>query len=190
MTNVSIILRQWQDNDLEPFAAMNADAEVMRFYPKTLNPAESQEAWLRMRTALDQRGWGMWAVEVDGALAGCTGLFEPKFTAHFTPCIEIGWRFRREYWGRSIAYASALAVQAFAFENLKVPELLSWTAVINRRSQRLMERLGLVRNERDDFLHPSLPPESPLRPHVLYRKTADAFHPVSGVDIPCAAFKF
>jgi RimJ/RimL family protein N-acetyltransferase len=109
-------------------------------------------------------------VEVDGVFAGFTGLSQPRFEAHFTPCVEIGWRFRREYWGRGIAYAAALQAESFAFDHLKLSELVSFTTASNTRSRRLMERLGFARNERDDFLHPSLPEESPLRPHVLYRK--------------------
>jgi len=170
MTNDSLILRQWRDDDLEPYAGMNADAEVMRFFPKPLTRAESRESLARLRAGIAQRGWGLWVVEVDGAFAGFTGLAEPTFAAHFTPAVEIGWRLRREYWGRGIAHAAALNVQAYAFERLKLPELVSFTAAINLRSRRLMERLGFSRNPDDDFLHPSLPRDHLLRPHVLYRK--------------------
>lgn len=166
-----ILLRQWKDDDLTPFAQMNADAEVMKYFPNLLTLEESKDFLHRMRARIDERGWGLWAVEVDGAFAGFTGLNEPKFTAHFTPCVEIGWRFRREYWSRSIAYAAAQAAEAFAFETLKLPELVTFTAAINTRSRRLMERLGFSRNERDDFQHPSLPEDSPLSHHVLYRKS-------------------
>jgi RimJ/RimL family protein N-acetyltransferase len=165
-----ILLRQWRDDDLDPYVAMNADAEVMQFFPKCLTAAESKESLLRLRAGIKERGWGLWAVEIDGGFAGLTGLAEPKFTAHFTPCVEIGWRFRREFWGRSIAYTAALAAEAFAFENLKLQELVSLTAAINSRSRRLMERLKFARSEGEDFLHPLIPEGSPVRIHVLYRK--------------------
>jgi len=165
-----ILLRQWKDEDLAPYAAMNADAEVMRYFPKPLTLTESQESMLRFRAEIDQRGWGLWAVEIGGAFAGFTGLAEPKFRAHFTPCIEIGWRFRREFWGRGLAYSAALVAQSFAFQNPKIHELVSFTAALNARSRRLMERLEFTRNESEDFQHPALPAESPLRLHVLYRK--------------------
>jgi RimJ/RimL family protein N-acetyltransferase len=171
MTNMPIVLRQWRDEDLEPFAVMNADAEVMQFFPKHLTTEESKGALLRFRTGIDQRGWGLWAVEVEGVFAGFTGLSQPSFSAHFTPCVEIGWRFRREFWGRSIAYSAGLAAQTFAFQNLNLSELVSFTSAINTRSWRLMERLGFTRNENDDFLHPLLEESGPLRPHVLYRKS-------------------
>ena len=149
---------------------MNADPEVMKFFTKPLSKAESADFFTVIRARLAERGWGFWAVEVDGVFAGFTGLNEPRFVTHFTPRIEIGWRFRREYWGRGIAYAAALQAECFAFEDLNLPELVSFTAAINTRSRRLMERLGFARHERDDFRHPSLPKESPLSQHVLYRK--------------------
>jgi RimJ/RimL family protein N-acetyltransferase len=149
---------------------MNADAEVMRYFPKPLTLSESKESLLRLRAEIDQRGWGLWPVEVGGAFAGFTGLAEPSFSAYFTPCVEIGWRFRHEFWGRGIAYAAALAAESFAFQTLKLQELVSFTAVINARSRRLMERLGFTTTELDVFAHPRIPEDSPLRLHVLYRK--------------------
>lgn len=172
------MLRQWRDDDVEPYAEMNADPEVMRFFPKPLTKKESKESLDRLRSRIDQRGWGLWVVEVNSAFAGYTGLAEPTFSAHFTPCVEIGWRLRREYWGRGIAYAAALTAQTFAFERLMLPELVSFTSAINTRSRRLMERLGFSRKKEEDFLHPLLAPDSPLRPHVLYRKLNPSSNPI------------
>lgn len=163
-------LRQWRDEDLAPYAAMNADPEVMRYFPARLAFEESRESFERLRAGIAQRGWGLWAVEIDGAFAGFTGLAEPRFTAHFTPCVEIGWRLRREFWGRGLAFAAAQLAERYAFETLRLRELVSFTAAINDRSRRLMERLGFTHDEAGDFLHPQLAEDSPLRPHVLYRK--------------------
>jgi len=165
-------LRQWLDSDLEPFAAMNADAEVMRYFPRPLSFEESRQAMQRFRQGIDERGWGLWAVEIEGDFAGFTGLSEPRFTAHFTPCTEIGWRLRREYWGRGIAFAAAQQASAYAFTHLRLDELVSFTTAGNARSRNLMQRLGFTHDPRDDFMHPSLPEDHPLRPHVLYRKPA------------------
>ena len=170
MNSPSIILRQWRDEDIGPLAAMNADPEVMRFFPGLRTNMESNHFLTCCRSDIDARGWGFWAVEVDGEFAGLTGLNEPNFTAHFTPCIEIGWRFHRKFWGRSIAYASARAAESYAFQNLKLSELVTFTAAINLPSRRLMERLGFVRKETEDFQHPLLAMDSPIGPHVLYRK--------------------
>lgn len=174
------MLRQWKDEDLKPYAAMNADAVVMEYYTRLHTSAQSAESLARQRASLATRGWGLWAVEVDGVFAGYTGLAEPGFTAHFTPCVEIGWRLRREFWGRGIAFAAATAVQSYAFERLQLAELVSFTAAVNLRSRHLMERLGFVRRADEDFLHPSLDHTSPLCQHVLYRKS----NPASGPTPP------
>jgi RimJ/RimL family protein N-acetyltransferase len=163
-----LILRQWCDSDLEPFCAMNADAEVMRYFPVTMSQAESEAAMERYRRAIDERGWGLWAVEVEGAFAGLTGLNIPSFTAHFTPCTEIGWRFRREYWGRGLAFRAANEALSYGFEQLKLPEIVSFTAAINLRSRKLMEKLGFEQD--GEFEHPSLVEGHVLRRHVLHRK--------------------
>jgi RimJ/RimL family protein N-acetyltransferase len=163
-----LILRQWRDSDLEPFAAMNADTEVMRYFPVTMNRTESEAAMDRYRRAIDERGWGLWAVEVEGVFAGLTGLNIPSFTAHFTPCTEVGWRFRREFWGCGLAFKAASEALVFGFGSLKLPEIVSFTAEINLRSRKLMEKLGFKQD--GDFEHPSLPDGHVLRKHVLYRK--------------------
>jgi len=165
-------LRQWRDSDLQRFAEMNADPEVMRFFLKSLSFDESEAAMQRFRDGISKRGWGLWAVEVAGEFAGFTGLSEPGFVSDFTPCVEIGWRFRPEYWGRGIAHAAALEAEAYAFGQLKLPELVSFTTESNLRSRRLMERLGFSRNPEEDFLHPLVPADHPLVRHVLYRKPA------------------
>lgn len=167
-----LILRQWKDSDLEPFAGMNADPEVMRHFPAPTTRAQSESDLNVLRRQIDERGWGWWAVEVDGVFAGFTGLNIPRFAAHFTPCTEVGWRFRREFWGRSLAYRAACEALAYGFGTLKLPEIVSFTAVTNVRSQRLMERLGFSHDARDDFDHPMLPEGHVLRRHVLYRKKA------------------
>jgi RimJ/RimL family protein N-acetyltransferase len=165
-----VSLRQWRDSDLGGYAEMNADAEVMRHFPRALTRAESKMYMDRCRALVDERGWGLWAVDVDGVFAGFTGLSRPRFTSHFTPCVEIGWRLRRQYWGRGIAHKAALAAESHAFLVLRLAELVSFTAVENLRSRRLMERLDFHRKEGEDFMHPLLPLDSPLLWHVLYWK--------------------
>jgi RimJ/RimL family protein N-acetyltransferase len=169
-TPSAVSLRAWHDDDLPALAAMNADPEVMRYFPQPLSTEESSAMFARLRDGIAARGWGLWAVEADGQFAGFAGLAEPKFTAAFTPCVEIGWRLRREFWGRGIGLAAARLAENHAFAVLRLPELVSFTTATNVRSRRLMERLGFVHDPRDDFLHPNLPEDHPLRPHVLYRK--------------------
>lgn len=168
----SVTLRQWQDSDLEPYVAMNQDPEVMRYFPSRLTREQSQEAMERHRGLIDTKGWGFWAVDVDGCFAGFTGLAVPRYETPFTPCVEIAWRLRPEYWGKSIAYQAALQALDYGFNKLELPEIVSFTAAINLRSRRLMERLGFVRDFDGDFDHPLVPKDHEVCRHVLYRKRA------------------
>lgn len=164
------MLRQWRDDDLEAFAEMNADPEVMRHMPAVLSREESAATLQRVRAGIAERGWGLWAVDVDGELAGWTGLNQPTWTAPFTPCVEIGWRLRRKFWGRGLATAAARQAERYAWETLQLGELVSFTVPANERSWRVMERLGFTRDFAGDFDHPRLPEGHPLRRHLLYRK--------------------
>jgi RimJ/RimL family protein N-acetyltransferase len=166
-----LILRPWRDDDLAPFAALNADPEVRAHFPSCLSRAESDAAAAKIRAAFDEQGHGLWAVEIDGGtpFIGFVGLAVPSFSAHFTPCIEIGWRLARAAWGRGYATLGARAALAFGFDTLDLAEIVSLTTPGNARSRRVMEKLGMHRAPADDFDHPNLPPGDPLRRHVLYR---------------------
>jgi len=165
-----ITLRQWRDPDLEPYAAMNADPEVMRYFPSLLSREQSEASLRRQRSLIEQGGWGLWALDVDGTFAGFIGLAIPGFEAPFMPCVEVGWRLRREYWGRGLAYRGALQALQYGFNTLRLPEIVSFTAAVNAPSQRLMARLGFVHDAARDFEHPAIPEGHELRRHVLYRK--------------------
>jgi len=169
-----LVLRPWRDEDLAPFAAMNADPEVMRHFPATLSRAESDAMVGRVREHFALRGYGNWAVEVPGvtSFAGFIGLNVPRFEAHFTPCVEIGWRLATACWGKGYATEGARAALVFGLETLKLPEIVSFTAIDNLPSRRVMERLGMRRDPAEDFDHPSLPEGHRLRRHVLYRLAA------------------
>jgi RimJ/RimL family protein N-acetyltransferase len=166
-----LLLRPWRDDDLAPFAAMNADPEVMRHFPATLDRAESDALAGRIREGFAARGFGNWAVEVPGvtSFAGFVGLSVPRFDAPFMPCVEIGWRLARACWGKGYATEAARAALAFGFGDLKLPEIVSFTAVANLPSRRVMERLDMRHDPTGDFDHPSLPEGHRLRRHVLYR---------------------
>jgi RimJ/RimL family protein N-acetyltransferase len=166
-----LILRAWRDEDLERFADLNADPAVMEHFPATLTRAESNAFAARVRSEMAERGFGLWAVEVPGVapFIGFTGLAVPRFEAHFTPCVEIGWRIARQHWGLGYAPEAAGESLAHGFGALGLDEIVSFTAVGNARSRRVMEKLGMTHDPADDFEHPSLPPGHPLRRHVLYR---------------------
>ncbi|HMD55111.1 MAG TPA: GNAT family N-acetyltransferase [Phycisphaerae bacterium] len=172
-------LRAWTPDDLPAFAAMNADARVMKFLPRVLSRAESDAMAAHIREHFDLHGFGLWAVEVIGVapFIGFTGLSVPNFPAHFMPCVEIGWRLSFEHWGKGYATEAATAVMTFGFKKLRLDQIVSFTTKDNLRSRRVMERLGMTHSVADDFEHPSLPAGHPLRPHVLYRSSrADYLH--------------
>jgi RimJ/RimL family protein N-acetyltransferase len=175
-----LLLREWRDADREPFAAMNADPRVMEHFPAQLTPAESDALIARMTAGWVADGFGLWAVErqADGRLVGFTVLVAPTFEAHFTPAVEIGWRFAVEAWGQGYATEAARAALRFGFEDLDLAEIVSFTVPANMRSRAVMERLGTTRNPADDFDHPRLPPGHPIRHHVLYRLTREDWRKV------------
>lgn len=164
-------LRQWADADLEPFAAMNADPEVMTYLGGPLERAVSDALATRFREHWQRYGFGPWVVEAPGVAGflGYIGLTTATFQAHFTPCVEIGWRLARPYWGAGHATEAARAVLADGFDRLALPEVVAFTIPANRRSRAVMERLGMQYSPADDFDHPSFPDGHPLRRHVLYR---------------------
>jgi RimJ/RimL family protein N-acetyltransferase len=166
-----LLLRRWRDADLAPFAAMNADPRVMEHFPAVLSREESDGRVERILAHFDRHGYAQWAVEIPGVapFAGFIGLAVPGFDAHFTPCVEIGWRLAVEYWGRGYATEGARAALEFGFTELKLSEIVSFTVPANIRSRQVMERLGMTHDPRDDFDHPSLADGHPLRRHVLYR---------------------
>jgi RimJ/RimL family protein N-acetyltransferase len=161
-------LRGWVEADRAPFAALNADPVVMEHFPAPLSRAESDAFVDRILARFAADGWGLWAAERtdDGAFIGYIGMAVPGFDADFMPCVEIGWRLAREHWGNGYAPEGAREVVRFAFEDLGLAELVSFTSVGNDRSRRVMEKIGM-RLERE-FDHPSLPEGHPIRPHVLY----------------------
>jgi len=166
-----LILRHWREEDREPWAELGADPEVMQHFPKTLTREESDAFVDGVGASLEERGWGLWAVEERGTgrFLGFTGLNVPRFEAHFTPAVEIGWRLRRDAWGSGFATEAARGVLTVAFDDLELPEVVSFTAVPNERSQAVMRRLGMTHDPAEDFDHPVLAEDSPLRRHVLYR---------------------
>jgi RimJ/RimL family protein N-acetyltransferase len=166
-----LLLRRWRDADRAPFAAMNADPRVMEHFPALLSPHESDARVEHICAHFDRHGYGAWAVEIPGVthFAGFVGLTVPQFEAHFTPAVEIGWRLAAEHWGRGYATEGARAALDFGFTHLKLAEIVSFTVPANTRSRRVMEKLGMTHDPREDFDHPNVADGHPLKRHVLYR---------------------
>ena len=172
-----LVLRWWRESDLEPFAHMNADPQVMQYFPALLSRTESQASVERIHSHFRTHGFGFWAVELGDRheFIGFTGLAHPGFEAHFTPCVEVGWRLAAAHWGLGYATEAALAAMSFGFERLGLEEIVSFTVPTNWRSRRVMEKLGMGRDASGDFDHPRVPQGHPFRPHVLYRTTRTAW---------------
>jgi RimJ/RimL family protein N-acetyltransferase len=143
----------------------------MEYFPAMMSREESDRLAARVDTDFERHGFGLWAVEISSItpFAGFIGLSVPSFDAHFTPCVEIGWRLSAEHWGRGYATEGARAVLALGFEMLGLTEIVSFTVPANRRSRSVMQRIGMVHDPADDFDHPGLPSGHWLRRHVLYR---------------------
>ena len=171
LTTPRLKLRRWQEADREPFQRINADPRVMEFMPGVLPPNLSDEVFERIQRHFARQGFGLWAAELreDGAFLGFIGLSVPNFEAPFMPAVEIGWRLDAEYWGRGLATEGAHAAMRYGFETLGLDSLVSFTVPGNVRSRRVMEKLGMTHDQRDDFDHPALPVGHRLRRHVLYR---------------------
>lgn len=165
-----LLLRQWSDSDLLPFAEMSRDTEVMKFFPKPLEESDAFAMALRCKDLIASRGWGLWVAEerLTGEFLGFIGLHVPSDDLPFSPCVEIGWRLNRAHWGKGLATEGARAALDFGFESLGLDEIVSFTSMVNLRSQAVMERLGMMR-DRETFLHPALPAIHPLAEHYLYR---------------------
>jgi RimJ/RimL family protein N-acetyltransferase len=162
-------LRRWRAEDVEPFAALNADPQVMEHFPSTLSREQTVAGVRRIEKHFEDRGFGLWAVELPGraTFIGFIGLAVPSFDASFTPCVEIGWRLARPWWEQGLATEGARAALAYGFERLGLPEIVSFTVPANVRSRRVMEKLGMKYSE--DFEHPRIEAGDPRRRHVLYR---------------------
>ncbi|MFG5776525.1 GNAT family N-acetyltransferase [Comamonas sp. J-3] len=170
-------LRQWRAADREPFAAMSADAQVMRYFPAPLSRPQSDAMVAKCEALLAARGWGIWAVErkADQRFIGFVGLHVPQDPLPFMPCVEVAWRLARHAWHQGFATEAARAALQLGFEQLQLPEIVAFTTVSNQPSQAVMQRLGMARDLAGDFDHPALPGDHPLKAHVLYRISAATF---------------
>ncbi len=169
-------LRQWVKEDLAPFAAINCDPQVMRHLPALLSREQSDAHAARIHALIEQRGWGFWAVDSlqekdEPRFIGFVGLHIPQAELPFSPCVEVGWRLDRAFWGKGLATEAARLAVRIGFEALNLPEIVAFTARGNQRSSAVMERLGMRNDPADDFDHPAVAEGNALRPHRLYRLT-------------------
>lgn len=167
-----LYLRQWQASDLSVFAEMNADLDVMKYFPKPLSPKLSDAIANKCSQLITDKGWGFWAVSLKetNKFIGMVGLNEAHVDMPFAPAVEMAWRLHKDYWGQGYATEAARASLTFAFEVLKTEEVVAFTAVINKHSQLIMQRIRMT-DTQENFYHPMLESSHPLAEHVLYKIT-------------------
>lgn len=175
LTTERLVMRAFTPADVAPFAAMNADPVVMEHFVRLMTLEDTAAFVDRIAAHWAEAGWGLWALERrdTGEFIGYTGLWPVRFEAAFTPKVEVGWRLAAAHWGQGFATEAARASVDHAFDVLGWPEVASFTAVGNVRSQAVMERIGMRREPEWDFEHPAVPEGHPVRPHVFYRLRAD-----------------
>ncbi|OGT37300.1 MAG: GNAT family N-acetyltransferase [Gammaproteobacteria bacterium RIFCSPHIGHO2_12_FULL_37_14] len=170
-----LILRNFTENDIEILTEINQDPKVCEFLP-AIGTRDSTEKLIKKIIEHDsEHGFSLYAVELKstGEMIGWCGLMIPSFEAHFTPAVEIGWRLASNQWNQGYATEAAIAALEYAFKNLKLKEIVSFTAEDNIRSRRVMEKIGLHHDLSDDFDHPKIEKSHPLCRHVLYRISSD-----------------
>ena len=170
LSSPRLLLRPWRDSDRKPFAMMGQDPRVMRYFPAPLTRAQSDALIDRAMEGIRTRGYGFWAVERKDteAFIGFVGLSVPSYGLPCGPCIEVGWRLHSDHWGQGFATEASRVALRFGFEKIQLEEIVSFTSLVNRASEAVMERLGMVRDA-ETFMHPKVDPQSELAEHVLYR---------------------
>jgi 3-dehydroquinate dehydratase / shikimate dehydrogenase len=180
-----LILRPWRQADLEPFAKLNADPRVMECMLSPLSREESDQMVARFSAHFSEYGWGLWAVSVPDVsdFIGFIGLSHVKYSASLIPAIEIGWRLAYDFWGKGFATEGAKASLKYAFETLNLNEIVSFTAVPNKRSANVMEKIGMQHIPEKDFDHPRIPEGHPLRRHLLYLMSKELYQKNNKVNV-------
>lgn len=171
-----VVLRQWRRADYPKFASMNADPEVMRYFPSLLSPEESDALTKKFENLIAEKGWGFWVAQrkSDNAFMGLVGLNQAD-DLPVSNCMEVGWRLAKTYWGEGYATETAVASLHFAFSHLEQDRVAAFTAVENARSRAVMSRLGMV-DRQENFLHPRVSQSSGLKEHAHFEIDRETFY--------------
>ena len=189
LTTDRLILRTWKASDIPLMTAISSDPMVMEHFPAIQDSAATQGLINHINQHYEQFGYALYAVEIKDTheFIGFVGLnqppFEiPNFQPKGLPIVEIGWRLSSKHWGQGYATEAAKAVLHYFFTELDLNELISFTVAANANSRRVMEKIGLHHSEANDFDHPKLEEDSPLKRHVLYRLTRDNYQENQIID--------
>lgn len=168
-----LIVRTWEDKDIPAMADISQDKIVMEHFPSTRTLEQTEAFVAGNKQLFSDKGYCLYAIELldTSQMIGFVGLNYTDFPAQFTPAVEFGWRIGKEYWGKGYAFEAASAIRDYAFDALGLEKLVSFTVPANKRSIKLMEKLGFERDLDGDFAHPHIDKDSPFSKHVLYRMT-------------------
>ncbi|TNF65355.1 MAG: N-acetyltransferase [Gammaproteobacteria bacterium] len=165
-----LILRTWQIDDISPMTKVNEDLKVMKYFPSIGN--RDTTAWLigRLEQHHNDHGFSLYPVilKQTNEMIGFVGLLTVGFQAHFTPAVEIGWRLGSQCWGNGYAPEAAYAMLEFGFNKIGLEKIVSFTVKDNLNSRRVMEKIGMTYDYKNDFNHPKIDTKNPLSKHVLY----------------------
>jgi RimJ/RimL family protein N-acetyltransferase len=167
-----LTLRRWQESDRAPFAEMNADPVVMHYFEAPMTREQSDEAIDRYLATFDRDGFSFFAAHLRdiGAFAGTIGLQTMRDVVPDLPqpAVEIGWRLVQSAQGKGFATEGARAIVDYAFNQLGLNEVVAITALPNRASRNVMEKLGMTHRPELDFDHPRVPAGHQYQRHTLY----------------------
>ena len=160
--------RNWDPTDLDDFTLLNRDPEVMRHFPSPLTREDTKTLMDRLQRQFAEKGYTYFATELlqTGEFMGFIGLVWQEYKAPFTPATDIGWRLRKQFWGKGYATEGAKRCLEFAFNTLGLQKVVSVCPVSNHRSETVMKKIGM--RKEGEFEHPGLPGNSRLNPCVWY----------------------
>jgi ribosomal-protein-alanine N-acetyltransferase len=181
-----LVLRRWREADFAPYAAMQADPQVRRFFERPLSLEEGLEDGRRHAADFDRNGFDLWVLELPGeaTFAGVAGVRRIGRPMPFSPLVDVGWLLLPAFWGRRYAAEAARAALHDAFTRADLDAVVAYTSARNEPSRKVMRRLGMSRDPVEDFDHPFHGETSPVRRQVLYRLTRDAFLGGSAAEGP------
>jgi len=167
-TSLRLGFRTWRETDLPAFTALNTDPQVMRYFPAPLNPEASRALLKQLQAHYEVYGYTYFATELLDCkrFIGFIGLKFQDYEAPFTPAVDIGWRLRRESWGKGYATEGARRCLEYGFETLGLSSVVATCPTGNVPSERVMQRIGM--QKQGEFEHPGLREHPQLNPCLWY----------------------
>ena len=165
--------RNWKNEDLQEFAKLNADSEVMEHFPETLNKKETKAFIQRLQLHFDKNGYNYFATEVleTGKFIGFIGLALQNYESEFNPATDIGWRLKKSAWGNGFATEGAKRCLEYAFNDLKLEKVISTCTENNSNSENVMVKIGMIK--KGEFKHPKLKLYPAFEKCIWYEITKD-----------------